>query len=529
MQSQAGSQTSGGRRAARAAGTVMAAILLTQATGLLLSVVINQTFGIGAELDSFYAANRVTEVLFNLMAGGALGSAFIPTFTGLLAREQRLLAWRLASALACLLALALSAISLLGILFAPLIVRHGLYLLSPGQALGQLELTTLMLRIMLPTVLIFGLSGLVMGILNAHQRFWLPAIAPALYSAGEILGVWLLPREWGILRLGYGALAGSLLHLLVQLPDLLRLGGRFTAALGLEIAEVREVLRLIAPRILGVAVVQINFVVNTMIALSLPGGSAAAIALAFTWMLMPQAAVAQAVAIAAMPTFSAQAALQQIDELRAALAGALRGVLLLAIPAAVGLILLRTDLYAWIYQHGNFTAEMTAMAAFALFWYALGLVGHSLLEVIVRAFYALHDTRTPVNVGVGAMALNVVFSFAFVALFRRLGWMPHGGLALANSLATSLEMGLLLVLLRRRLDGLEGGRIMAAAGQAALAGLGMGALVAGWLLFSAGSAPGLRVLGGAALGGLAYALLLFALRVPEPRLLLAAAGRRLNR
>jgi putative peptidoglycan lipid II flippase len=315
---------------------------------------------------------------------------------------------------------------------------------------------------------------------------------------------------------------------LIQMPDLLALKGSYSLTLGLRLAEVREVMRLMGPRILGVAVVQVNFIVNTIIALSLPEGSVAAIALAFTWMLMPQAAVAQAVAIAAMPTFSAQAALNQIDELRSTLAGALRGVLLLAIPAAVGLILVRTALFTWIYQHGSFTARMTELAAFALFWYALGLVGHSLMEVIVRAFYALHDTRTPVAVGVGAMGLNIAFSFAFSSLFARLGWMPHGGLALANSLATTLEMGLLLVLLRRRLGGLHGGRVLAAAGRAALGALGMGIVVAVWLQMTAEKAAWLQVLGGALLGGLVYAGLLLAMRVPEPLMLLSTLGRRLG-
>jgi putative peptidoglycan lipid II flippase len=278
-----------------------------------------------------------------------------------------------------------------------------------------------------------------------------------------------------------------------------------------------------------VAVVQVNFIVNTMIALSLPAGSVAAIALAFTWMLMPQAAVAQAVAIAAMPTFSAQAALNQIDDLRSTLAGALRGVLLLAVPAAVGLILVRTALFTWIYQHGSFTAGMTELAAFALFWYALGLVGHSLLEVIVRAFYALHDTRTPVSIGVAAMGLNVLFSFAFSSLFSRLGWMPHGGLALANSLATTLEMGVLVGLLSRRLGGLHGGKVLAAGGRALLGALGMGVAVAGWLALTAGQAAGLQVLGSAILGGLVYAGLLVAMRVPETKMILKAAGKLLGR
>jgi putative peptidoglycan lipid II flippase len=200
-------------------------------------------------------------------------------------------------------------------------------------------------------------------------------------------------------------------------------------------------------------------------------------------------------------------------------------VLLLAIPAAVGLILLRRALFTWIYQHGTFTAASTELAAFALLWFALGLVGHSLLEVIVRAYYALHDTRTPVTVGAIAMGLNILFSFAFSALFSRLGWMPHGGLALANSLATLLEMLVLLYLLRRRLAGLHGAAVLSAVGQGLAGALLMGALVWAWLSVGSVFPAWLQVLGGAGLGALAYAAALFALRVPETGLILGVIRR----
>ncbi len=494
----------------------MIAFIITQLLGLARGMVNYQVFGTTAEMDSFNAANRVTELLFNLMAGGALGSAFIPTFTGLLAREQHQTAWKLASAIANLLLLVLTGVSLLAAIFAPQIVRDVLFLLSPGEAPGQEQLTVFLLRIMLPSVIIFGLSGLVMGILNAHQKFWLPAIAPAMYSIGQILGVLLLPEGLGITRLAIGALAGSLLHLLIQLPHLLRLNGRYSALLGLRMGEVREVAGLMGPRILGVAVVQINFIVNTIIGLSLPEGSVSALSLAFTWMLMPQAAIAQSVAIAAMPTFSAQAALGRLDEMRRSLASSLRGVLLLAAPASVGLIMLRQPLIRLLYEHGEFfTSRSTEMVAWALLWYLIGLVFHSLLEVIVRAFYALHDTRTPVSVTVVSMALNIVFSLTFPAWFSRLGWMPLGGLALANSLATALECAALIVLLRRRLRGLEGRRLWSAAGQSLLAAGVMGAAL--WAGLSSASAwpSWALILTGVLLGGLIYAAGLRLLRVPE--------------
>jgi putative peptidoglycan lipid II flippase len=381
---------------------------------------------------------------------------------------------------------------------------------------------------MLPTVVIFGLSGLVMGILNAHQRFWLPAIAPAMYSLGQIGGVLLLPSGWGIHRLAVGALIGSLLHLLVQSPGLLRLGGTYSATLGLKIAEVRQVILLMGPRILGVAVVQLNFIVNTIIALSLPEGSVSAITLAFGLMLMPQIAIAQSAATAAMPTFSAQAALGKIDELRKLLASTLRAVLLLAIPATVGLIALRLPLVRFLYQRGEFTAHSTSLVTWALLWYTAGLVGHSLVEILARAFYALQDTKTPVLIGSAAMILNIIFSLTFPQLFKRAGWMPHGGLALANSLATALETIGLIIFIRRKMDGLAGRSVLDGGGRALIAALGMSLALWGWLALSSGQATWLVTAGGVIIGSGVYSLGVLALGVREARSAVRAMVRRFH-
>jgi len=518
---------SASRQIARAAGTVMIAFIITQLLGLVRGFIIYRAFGTSEQLDSFNAANRVAELLFNLMAGGALGSAFIPTFTGMLTRDNRTGAWKLASAIANLLLLVLTAIAALAWVFAPQIVHNALFILAPNQPVGQEQLTVALLQTLLPTVVIFGLSGLVMGILNAHQKFWLPAIAPAMYSLGQILGVLLLPDWWGVTRLALGALVGALLHLLVQLPGLLRLKGQYHLMLGLRLAEVREVLRLMGPRILGVAVVQINFIVNIIIGISLPVGSVSALTLAFTWMLMPQTAIAQSIAIAAMPTFSAQAALNRWDELRHSLAASLRGVLLLAVPASVGLILLRNPLFQ-LYEGNAFTAQSTQLVAWALLWYTFGLVGHSLLEVVVRAFYALHDTRTPVSVTLATMLVNIGLSLTLPGVFDRAGWLPLGGLALAHSLATTLECIILIVLLRRKLNGMEGRTIWSAAGQSIAGAAVMGLALWGLLSVSVNLPPWLVIVLGVGLGGVVYAAVLALAKVPEFMLAVSAVRRRLN-
>jgi putative peptidoglycan lipid II flippase len=515
---------------ARAAGTVMAAFVISNLVGLIRGIIITNAFGTSADLDAFNAASRVTELLFNLVAGGALASAFIPTFTGFLVKSDREGAWRLASAVTNLVLLVLVAISCLAYIFTPQLVEHGLYLLSPGTVVSQQQLTIELLRIMLPSVIIFGISGLVMGILNTHQVFLIPAIAPAMYSIGMILGTIILSPRLGINGLAWGVMLGALGHLLIQLPRLLRLEGRqYFAILGLRNPAVMEVLRLMGPRLLGVAVVQLNFIVNTIIALGLPEGSVSALVLAFGLMMMPEMAIAQSTAIAALPTFSTQAAQGRLEELKVSLSGTLRVIILLSMPATLGLILLRQPLVAFLYQRGEFNEHSTSLVAWALAWYAAGLVGHSILEVLSRAFYALHDTRTPVTVGVIAMCLNIAFSFYLAGLFKQIGWMPHGGLALANSLATALEVITLLVLLRRRLGSLHGRRLYLAFIQSGLGVLGMTVVLVAWNHYMVNEADVLSVLGGVVVGAAVYVLILFGLRTPELKRLIGAVKHRIGK
>lgn len=508
----------------------MLAFILSNLVGLVRGILIYRAFGTSADLDSFNAANRVTEVLYNLMAGGALGSAFIPVFTGFLTRKDTSNAWKLASGVINLLISALAVVCLIAILLAPQIVRHGLFILNPAASLGQLDLTTLLLRILLPTILIFGVSGLMMGMLNSFQQFWIPAITPAMYSLGMIIGVTVFPPDWGIQRLAWGALLGSGLHLLIQLPSILKLKFSYQPRFFWHLPEVREVIRLFIPRIFGVAVVQLNFIVNTIIALSQPEGSASALTLAFSLMLMPQMAIAQSIAIASLPSFSAQAAQGKLAEMRSSLAATLRGVLLLSLPASLGLILLRQPLIRLLYEGGGvFDSHSTAMVSWALLFYAAGLVGHSVVEIISRAFYALHDTRTPVMVGAAAMGLNLIFSFGFSTLFKNLGLMPHGGLALANSLATFLEMIALLIVMRKKLGSLEGGIILEVVVKAAFATLIMAAILPGWSALSTSMPDWIVLFGGLLLGLLAYGVVIHILKVREFQRVITIISRKIRR
>jgi putative peptidoglycan lipid II flippase len=283
------------------------------------------------------------------------------------------------------------------------------------------------------------------------------------------------------------------------------------------------------PRVIGAGVVQLNFLANTVIALSLGEGAASAVTLAFALMLMPQRAIGQSAGIAALPTLSAQAELGKTAEMRQLIASILRGMLLLAAPASIGMIILRVPIVQVLYEGGEFSPTATQMVAWALLWYALGLIGHSLVEVLSRAFYAVQDTRTPVLVGVGAMSLNIMLSFVFSRWFQSLGWMAHGGLALANSLATGLESLILLVLVHKRLQGINGHEVLNG-GLISLAGSAvMGLAVYGFITIVPLSSRVVSLIGGVVIGVIVYALVLWLLRVPEFTSVQKAVFARLHR
>jgi len=443
------------RQIARAASIVMVAFSLSRLLGLARDVVIAGEFGTGMEMDAYRVAFRVPDLLFQLMAGGALASAFIPTFTGYLARGDRPGAWRLSSSIINLLLVILTLAAIAAAVAAPWLIQH---VIAPGFEAEKLALTVDLMRVMLVSTVVFGVSGVVMGALNAHQHFLLPAIAPMAYNLAIIGGALFLVPSIGVMGLAVGVVAGSVLHLLIQVPGLMVIGARYTPRLTVRDRGVIEVSRLMGPRVLGLAVVQINFLVNTNLASHMSEGVVSAINYAWLLMLLPQGVLAQAVATAAFPTFSEQVARGERAAMRSALAATLRAVFALSLPAAVGLIVLRKPLVALLFERGAFDQTSTELVAWALLFFALGLVAHAGLEIVARAFYAMHDTVTPLFVGGGAMLLNVGLSLALPPLFDSVGWYPLGGLALANSVATTLELVGLLWIVRGRLGGLEGRR-----------------------------------------------------------------------
>lgn len=516
------------REIARAAGIVMLAYVMSGILGLVRQMILSFTFGGDRELDAFYAALRLPETLFALIAGGALGSAFIPVFSGFLNRDDFEGAWRLASVVMTAVALVATAAALLGFVFAQPLVT---YLLLPSASADMRGLTTELMQVMLLTVVIFGVSGLVMGILNAHQHFAAPALTPSVYNIGLIFGALVFAPSMGIHGLAWGAVLGALLHLAVQIPSLVRLPNRkLIPSLALRTAGVYEVLRLMGPRLLGLAVVQVNFWVNIALASAMVYGSITALQTAYTLMFVVLGILGQALGTAIFPTLSTQYASNDYEGFQRTLSSALRNVLFLSIPAGLGMAALSLPIVTVLFERGEWTASNSREAAWALIFYGIGLMGHAALEILARTYYALHDTWTPVIVGSAAMLLNVILSFALVVAFRAVAidafsdW-PFGGLALANSLATALESTILWFILRRRIPDLNAAPIIRTLTRTLAAALGMVVVVVGVQVVLASWAMLIQLVLGIALGAASFWGLAMLLRVEIaqslPRQLLA--------
>jgi putative peptidoglycan lipid II flippase len=533
------------RQIARAAAVVVGGFLASGVLGLVRTAAFSATFGASDALDSFYAAQRIPEALFVLVAGGALGSSFIPVFARFLTAGDDHGAWRLASAvMSCVFVLA-SLLALVTTIFAPVLVP---ILLEPGASAAQQTLTTSLTQIMLVTVAIFSVSGLLMGILNTRQVFALPALALSMNNVGQIFGalvltrlipvyglhyVGMLPQYGNLLAhgvpsdggaatygLAFGAVIGALLHLVIQIPGLRRVGLRLRFLPDPRVEGVREVLVLMGPRVLGLAVVQVNFIVNVNLTSGMTAGSRSALVTAWTLMFFVLGVIAQSVGTAVFPSLSALAAAKDLVGFKDRLAGAMRGVLFLSFPSTIGLILLGNAGIRVLFERGAWTAEDTAATAWALSFFALGIAGHSLLELLSRAFYALSDTRTPVLIGVASMISNIVLSLIFIRLLGSPASLSRGafaGLALANSLTTLLEALALWLLLRRRIGDLNDRFILDGALRALVAALGMGAFL--WALNSLmqRSSAVLTTVLGVALGISLFFALALALGIDEAR------------
>ena len=514
------------REVTHAALLVMIAFALSRALGLVRQVVFSHYFGTGPEMDAYVAAMRIPDMLFLVVAGGALGSAFIPVFTARLTHKEQAKAWSLASAIINLLLLIIIPLTLAAMLTAPWLVQH---FIAPALSPAIQTRTVFLMRVMLLSPAIFGVSGVVMGILNAHQHFLLPALAPLLYNLSIIGGaLWGGNTGLGTMGPAIGMVGGALCHLGVQVPGLLRFSARYTPTLGLEDAAVRTVGRLMAPRVLGVAVVQINMVITTALASGLGQGAISALDYAWRLMLLPQGIFAQAVGTAAFPTLSAQAARGELGELRRTLNMLIRTLIAIVLPATAGLILLGRPLIALIFERGAFSTASTREVSVALAFFALGLLGHSLIEILARAFYALQDTWAPAGAAAGAMGINLLLGLLFPSLFAQFGWLPLGGLALANALAALLEMLLLFFLMERKLADNSGRQLLRWSVRPLGATLGMSAILLGWFQIVPSTNIALSI-SGVLLGLASYSAFAWLLRVEELRVILNELLKRISK
>jgi putative peptidoglycan lipid II flippase len=501
---------------ARAAALVIGAYVLSRVLGLGREIIIGREFGTTRELDAYLAAFRIPDLIFQLIAGGALGSAFIPTFTTYLAHSRESDAWRLASSIVNLVLVVLTASALLAAVLAPWLVSA----MAPGFTADEQALTVQLMRTMLVSPVVFGLSGVVMSVLNSYQHFLVPALAPAVYNLCIIGGAAFLAPRIGVFGLAAGVVAGAFMHLGIQIPQLVWQGASYRPMIDLSHPGVREVGRLMLPRVLGLATVQVNFLVNTFLASRLVEGSLAALNYAWLLMLLPEGIFAMSIATAAFPTFSDLAARGRREELRSTLSETLRLILFLSIPSTVALIVLREPLVRLLLERGRFDPSSTHAVAWALQFYALGLVAHSALEILTRGFYSMHDTRTPVAVGIGAMILNVVLSLVLIRPLQ------HGGLALANSTATIVETVLLLTILRGRLGGIENATLLRSAAKTGLATTVMGVAIL-WFTTSTETSSSLVQAGGAVIvGGLLFLVVSAIMRSEELRALRSIVRRR---
>lgn len=440
------SQATGSRLGALSNTLIVAAgYMLSRVLGLLREIILTSQFGTSTELGAFRATFPIIDMVYLVIAGGALGSAFIPVFAGLIAEKKAEAAWRLASGILniAFVAMLLACIAL-GLLAEPIVA------LSVGRGFDAQarELTVLLLRLMLLQPILLGLGGISKATLESFDRFSLPALGANLYNIGIILGALLAP--WlGIFGPVLGITVGALLFVLVQLPGLRDIGVQYSFKAGLRTAGVQEVGRLIGPRLFGQAVWQINMTAITSFASLLGAAAVAANGTAQQLMLLPHGLLALSVGTVIFPQLARAHALGDTAMVREGALRAIRTVLFLGLPASILLGMLSVPIVQLLFQRGNFDAASTELTSQALSFYMFGLAGFVASEIAVRSFYAMKDTRTPVIIAVIAVITNIGLAWLFSTRGTGLR-----GLAMAFSIANTLEAVLLLAVFGQRLGGL---------------------------------------------------------------------------
>lgn len=457
----------------RAATSVTAATFVSRIFGLVREQVVAYLFGAQWQTDAFNIAFRIPNMLRDLFAEGALSAAFIPTFTDVRTRRGEGASWELANRVITLLVVILSVITIATCLFARPIV----FALAPGFAAtpGKVDLTVQMARIMSPFLLFIALASVMMGVLNTHGRFFVPAVAPAAFNAACILcALFLTPVMPRIgldpaMSLAIGALLGAIGQFAIQIPAASSRGFRYRPMLGWDDPALRKMMRLMLPATIGLSVTQLSILVDGQFASRYGDGPVSYLAFAFRLIQLPLGLFGVAIATANQAAVSRHAAHDDMEALKRNVARAVRLAAFLTLPATAGLIALRRPIIKLLYQHGHFTADATANTAWVLLMYTVGLFAYSITKIFVPTFYALGDTKIPVRASVIALLTKIAINFPLTWLIQ------YAGLALSTSIAAIVNLTVLASAFRRKVGGLAGYGVGPACARIAAASIVVGA------------------------------------------------------
>lgn len=442
-----------GKRMAAAAGLLMVAMLISRVLGFIREAVLAYSFGATWQTDAFLAAFTIPDLLYDLLVGGVLSSAFMPVFASYLATEKEEEAWEVASTMMNLITLIMIAGIAVAMVFAEPLVKLVAYKFT-GETL---DLSVRLMRIMFPAFIILALNGLIMGILHSYKHFTAPAIGTIAYNLSIILFGLLLsdPDRFGIMGFAFGVVAGHLINFIIQYPALRKKGLKYRFVLNLRHPGVKKMMLLMVPSMLGLAASRINGIVNQNFASGINEGSITALRLAYRLMWLPLGVFAGSIAVAIFPTMTDQAARKEMDAFKRTISMGIRAIFLIIIPASVGLAVLSVPIVRLLFEHGEFTAYSTRITAYAVVAYCVGLFAHSAVWVVTRAFYALQDTMRPLLVALTTILLNIALNKLFLVM-----GMEEKGLALAFSVTGIYNLLVMLYILRGKIGRLDLTRII---------------------------------------------------------------------
>ena len=475
------------RQIAAAASIVGAATLLSRTLGFVRDMVFAWLFGAGMVADAFFAAFRIPSTLRELLGEGALSAAFVPAFTRTASRDGRAAAWAMASKVMGTLLMVLILVTASGVVLAPWIAQ--VIAFGFGKVPGKLALTTTLLRIMFPYILLVGLAALFMAILNSLGHFLTPALSPTVLNVVIIAAALLVaPRSSvPVIPIAIAVVLGGVGQLAIQIPAAVGHGWQPAIQVAPRDPAVREIGRLMLPGVVGLAITQINVFVGTLLASLLPEGSVAALGYAFRLVQYPIGIVGVSIATGALPVMSQAVARDALGDMKHALRDSLRLGVFLTLPAMVGLVIFAAPIVMVLFERGAFTRSATILTASILSAYAIGLVFYVANRILAPAFYAMRDTWTPMATGMVAVGVNIGASLVLM------GPLGAAGLALATAVASATNCVQLVVRLRRRVGVLGGRAIVGAAGRVGLACVPMAAWGIGsqawWTVMGSSSLP----------------------------------------